>query len=197
MFQIYDEETAIQLQRITVPALKSKIQEHITESNSIQDMRTRLLQEQWLLQPSDETERELLFHFYQQGYKTLWLILSCIKVPTQDAPFDVLKEKAIKQMEKSEEKRKSKKAPKEELPPISSYVASNSDFIRHLDNAARNFYVNNDANAQRKLYRICLRELEELIDHSSVDMGISSQEQTLKTGISSGMHLCGKISILI
>ena len=85
-------------------------------------MRTRLLQEQWLLQPSDhrgkaleyiigngfkeasldETERELLFHFYQQGYKTLWLILSCIKVPTQDAPFDVLKEKAIKQMEKSE-----------------------------------------------------------------------------------------------
>ena len=191
LFQIYDEETAIQLQRITVPALKSKIQEHITESNSIQDMRTRLLQEQWLLQPSDhrgkaleyiigngfkeasldETERELLFHFYQQGYKTLWLILSCIKVPTQDAPFDVLKEKAIKQMEKSEEKRKSKKAPKEELPPISSYVASNSDFIRHLDNAARNFYVNNDANAQRKLYRICLRELEELIDHSSVDMG--------------------------
>ena len=191
LFQIYDEETAIQLQRIAVPALKSKIQEHITESNSIQDMRTRLLQEQWLLQPSDhrgkaleyiigngfkeasldETERELLFHFYQQGYKTLWLILSCIKVPTQDAPFDVLKEKAIKQMEKSEEKRKAKKAPKEELPPISSYVASNSDFIRHLDNAARNFYVNNDANAQRKLYRICLRELEELIDHSSVDMG--------------------------
>lgn len=191
LFQIYDEETAIQLQRITVPALKSKIQEHITESNSIQDMRTRLLQEQWLLQPSDhrgkaleyiigngfketsldETERELLFHFYQQGYKTLWLILSCIKVPTQDAPFDVLKEKAIKQMEKSEEKRKAKKAPKEELPPISSYVASNSDFIRHLDNAARNFYVNNDANAQRKIYRICLRELEELIDHSSVDMG--------------------------
>ena len=191
LFQIYDEETAIQLQRITVPALKSKIQEHITESNSIQDMRTRLLQEQWLLQPSDhrgkaleyiigngfkeasldETGRELLFHFYQQGYKTLWLILSCIKVPTQDAPFDVLKEKAIKQMEKSEEKRKSKKAPKEELPPISSYVASNSDFIRHLDNAARDFYVNNDANAQRKIYRICLRELEELIDHSSVDMG--------------------------
>lgn len=129
MFQIYDEETAIQLQRIAVPALKSKIQEHITESNSIQDMRTRLLQEQWLLQPSDhrgkaleyiigngfkeasldETERELLFHFYQQGYKTLWLILSCIKVPTQDAPFDVLKEKAIKQMEKSEEKRKAKR----------------------------------------------------------------------------------------
>lgn len=54
-------------------------------------------------------------------------------------PFDVLKEKAIKQMEKAEEKRKAKKAPKEELPPISSYVASNSDFIRHLDNAARNF----------------------------------------------------------
>ena len=77
----------------------------------------------------------------------------------------------IKQMEKAEEKRKAKKAPKEELPPISSYVASNSDFIRHLDNAARNFYVNNDANAQRKIYRICLRELEELIDHSSVDMG--------------------------
>ena len=76
----------------------------------------------------------------------------------------------IKQMEKAEEKRKAKKAPKEELPPISSYVASNSDFIRHLDNAARNFYVNNDANAQRKIYRICLRELE-LIDHSSVDMG--------------------------
>ena len=191
LFQIYDEETAIQLQRITVPALKSKIQEHITESNTIQDMRTRLLQEQWLLQPSDhrgkaleyiigngfkeasldETERELLFHFYQQGYKTLWLILSCIKVPTQDASFDVLKEKAIKQMEKSEEKRKSKKASKEELPPISSYVASTSDFIRHLDNAARDFYVNNDANAQRRIYRICLRELEELIDHSSVDMG--------------------------
>ena len=53
-------------------------------------------------------------------------------MPTQDAPFDVLKEKAIKQMEKAEEKRKAKKAPKEELPPISSYVASNSDFIRQL-----------------------------------------------------------------
>ena len=74
-------------------------------------------------------------------------------------------------MEKSDEKRQANKAPKEELPPISSYVASNSDFIRHLDNAARDFYVNNDANAQRKIYRICLRELEELIDHSSVDMG--------------------------
>ncbi|MFQ7768649.1 MAG: hypothetical protein ACLRIL_10465 [Fusicatenibacter saccharivorans] len=43
------------------------------------------------------------------GYKTLWLILSCIKVPTQDAPFDVLKGKAMKQMEKSEREKERQK----------------------------------------------------------------------------------------
>ena len=115
-----------------------------------------------------------------------------------------LKEKAIKQMEKAEEKRKAKKAPKEELPP--HLFLCGFKFGLHQtpgQTLPRNFYVNNDANAQRKIYRICLRELEELIDHSSVDMGQlittlhSSQEQALKTGISSGMHLCGKISILI
>ena len=74
---------------------------------------------QWLLQPYDnrgkaleqiigngfnesclgEEEREVLYHFYQQGYKTLWLILTLIE-GSKSQTFDRIKSRDLKKMKR-------------------------------------------------------------------------------------------------
>ena len=43
----------------------------------------------------DEEEREVLYHFYQQGHKTLWLILTLIEGPKSQT-FDRIKSRDLK-----------------------------------------------------------------------------------------------------
>lgn len=85
LFQIYDEKNAIHIERTIVPNIKRKIRPYVDENNTIKDMKDRMNEVQWLLQPYDnrgkaleqiigngfnessldEEEREVLYHFYQ------------------------------------------------------------------------------------------------------------------------------------
>lgn len=186
LFQIYDEEKAVQLQRITLPSLKNKIQKYVTPDNTIVKMRERLLRVQWLLQPLehrgnalesiigngfkesflDETERELLFHFYQQGYKTLWLVLYLIEVPANNSSFDDLKLAATKLKENRKSKKQKTTNTKKKVPP----AVPDPVFVQDLDTFTCDFYENNDANVQSRIYHRCLQELKEQIGCSDLDM---------------------------
>ena len=99
LFEIYDEENVIKIQRTVL----------------IEDMRDRLNQMQWLLQPMQnrgkaleqiirngfnaqslkKEEQEVLFHFEQRGYKTLWNVLTLIEGPKVTL-FKTLKERVEK-----------------------------------------------------------------------------------------------------
>ena len=98
------------IERTIVPNIKRKIRPYVDENNTIKDMKDRMNEVQWLLQPYDnrgkaleqiigngfnescldEEEREVLYHFYQQGYKTLWLILTLIE-GSKSQTFDRIK----------------------------------------------------------------------------------------------------------
>ena len=168
MFQIYDEKNAILIERAIVPNIKRKIRPYVDENNTIKDMKDRMNEVQWLLQPYDnrgkaleqiigngfnessldEEEREVLYHFYQQGYKTLWLILTLIEGPKSQT-FDRIKSRDLKKNEKIS-------IPCEELDTS-------------LEQLVREFYENNITNVEDKIYRICINKLRKIIKNSDLD----------------------------
>ena len=115
LFEIYDEENVIKIQRTVLPCIQKKIEACLSNDNMIEDMRDRLNQMQWLLQPMQnrgkaleqiigngfnaqslkKEEQEVLFHFEQRGYKTLWNVLTLIEGP-KVTPFKTLKERVEK-----------------------------------------------------------------------------------------------------
>ena len=123
---------------------------------------------QWLLQPYDnrgkaleqiigngfnescldEEEREVLYHFYQQGYKTLWLILTLIE-GSKSQTFDRIKSRDLKKNEKIS-------IPCEELDTS-------------LEQLVREFYENNITNVEDKIYGICMNKLRKIIKNSDLD----------------------------
>ncbi len=90
LFEIYDEENVIKIQRTVLPCIQKKIEACLSNDNMIEDMRDRLNQMQWLLQPMQnrgkaleqiigngfnaqslkKEEQEVLFHCEQREYKT-------------------------------------------------------------------------------------------------------------------------------
>lgn len=168
LFQIYDEKNAIHIERTIVPNIKRKIRPYVDEHNTIKDMKDRMNEVQWLLQPYDnrgkaleqiigngfnessldEEEREVLYHFYQQGYKTLWLILTLIEGPKSQT-FDRIKSRDLKKNEKIS-------IPCEELDAS-------------LEQLVREFYENNITNVEDKIYRICINKLRKIIKNSDLD----------------------------
>lgn len=168
LFQIYDEKNAIHIERTIVPNIKRKIRPYVDENNTIKDMKDRMNEVQWLLQPYDnrgkaleqiigngfnessldEEEREVLYHFYQQGYKTLWLILTLIEGPKSQT-FDRIKSRDLKKNEKIS-------IPCEELDTS-------------LEQLVREFYENNITNVEDKIYGICMNKLRKIIKNSDLD----------------------------
>lgn len=168
LFQIYDEKNAIHIERTIVPNIKRKIRPYVDEHNTIKDMKDRMNEVQWLLQPYDnrgkaleqiigngfnessldEEEREVLYHFYQQGYKTLWLILTLIEGPKSQT-FDRIKSRDLKKNEKIS-------IPCEELDAS-------------LEQLVLEFYENNITNVEDKIYGICKNKLREIIKNSDLD----------------------------
>ena len=168
LFQMYDEKNAIRIERTIIPSIKRKIRPHVNDNNTIKDMKDCMNQVQWLLQPYDnrgkaleqiigngfeessldEEEREVLYHFYQQGYKTLWLILTLIEGPKSQT-FDSIKSRDLKKSEKIS-------IPCEELDAS-------------LEQLVLEFYENNITNIEDKIYQTCMNKLRRIIKDSDLD----------------------------
>lgn len=88
LFEIYDEENVIDIQRKVLPRIQKKIEACLNQDNTIKKMKDRLNQKQWLLQPMQnrgkaleqiigngfdaqslkKEEQEVLFHFEQTSF---------------------------------------------------------------------------------------------------------------------------------
>ena len=120
----------------------------------------------------------MLYHFYQQGYKTLWLILTLIE-GSKSQTFDRIKSRDLKKNEKIS-------IPCEELDTS-------------LEQLVREFYENNITNVEDKIYGICMNKLRKIIKNSDIKCLHYMKVQKIRTKPEgfSGRHLNGKILILI
>ena len=162
LFEIYDEENVIKIQRTVLPCIQKKIEACLSNDNMIEDMRDRLNQMQWLLQPMQnrgkaleqiigngfnaqslkKEEQEVLFHFEQRGYKTLWNVLTLIEGP-KVTPFKTLKERVEKNRTEMQELDKS--------------------LEKDLESIVQGFYEKNETDPKNKLYGVCLQKLKQIV----------------------------------
>lgn len=162
LFEIYDEENVIDIQRKVLPRIQEKIEACLNQDNTIKKMKDRLNQMQWLLQPMqnrgkaleqiigngfdaqslEKEEQEVLFHFEQQGYKTLWNVLTLIEGP-KVTPFEILKKRVVKETTEMAELDKS--------------------LEKDLESIVQGFYEKNETDPKNKLYGVCLQKLKQIV----------------------------------
>lgn len=162
LFEIYDEENVIDIQRKVLPRIQEKIEACLNQDNTIEKMKGRLNQKQWLLQPMQNREKaleqiigngfdaqslkkeeqEVLFHFEQQGYKTLWNVLTLIEDPKVTL-FETLKKRVEKNRTEIQELDKS--------------------LEKDLESIVQGFYEKNETDPKNKLYGVCLQKLKQIV----------------------------------
>lgn len=167
LYQMYDEEETVRLQREVVPKLLHHFRMCVSPENVVSDMKDRMNQSQWLFAPRhkreaileeiigggfssgvlEEEEKELVFNFHNRGYIILWLVLSIIEGPKQST-FEEVMSRNIKH--KMQEENKNLKLEKELLGYLKSY------------------YEDNATETLGKIYAACLRELGGMIKQSEV-----------------------------
>ena len=170
LYQAYDEEDAVKIQRIVVPRLLAHLKSYINENNTVADIKDRINEKKWLFVPMekretvleeiiaggfsvdmlDDEEKEVLFNFRNRGYINLWLVLSIIEGPKTKS-FDEVMASKIKSNIKDEDK--------------------NKRLGDKLTEYLREYYDNNATDALGKMYAACLKALGSIIKNS----GLSEQ----------------------
>ena len=170
LYQAYDEEEAVRIQRIVVPRLIAHLKSYINDNNTVEDIKDRINEKKWLFVPMerraavleeiiasdfsvdilDDEEKEVLFNFRNRGYINLWLVLSIIEGP-KSYSFDEIMSRDIKCNIKVKDKRL-----EEEL----------TEYLRA-------YYDNNATDALGKIYAACLKALGGIIKNS----GLSEQNR--------------------
>ena len=170
LYQIYDEEEAIRIQRMVVPKLIAHLKEHVNEENSVENIKARMNENKWLLVPMgkrpevldkiigggfssdilETEEKEVLFNFRNRGYVNLWLLLSIIEGP-KSVYFDEIMSRNIKSN-------------------IQDYDQELED---KLTEYLRDYYDNNASDTLGKIYAECLKALRSIANKS----GLSEQNK--------------------
>ena len=170
LYQAYDEEDAVKIQRIVVPRLLAHLKSYINENNTVADIKDRINEKKWLfvtmekretvleeiiaggfsVDMLDDEEKEVLFNFRNRGYINLWLVLSIIEGPKTKS-FDEVMASKIKSNIKDEDK--------------------NKRLGDKLTEYLREYYDNNATDALGKMYAACLKALGSIIKNS----GLSEQ----------------------
>ncbi|MEE1101304.1 MAG: hypothetical protein U0K86_07465 [Agathobacter sp.] len=165
LMRMYDESQVEEQLFQTLSELRKKIEESISSESEIDEIRDRINILQWQFQPRNrrgavleqiigngfkevnlsEKEKELLYHFNQQGYKLLWRLLDIIQGP-KICTYSEMYNSAIK----SEE--------------YILYCQKFSELNETLDKEARRFYENNESNIEQKIYAHCLKEISKVIN---------------------------------
>lgn len=170
--RIYDSENEANINTNVLPVLMEKVDAAIPQDNAaMREIKSRMNTFKWQFQPYekrgetleniigngfsanvlDEEEKDLLFHFNQNGYKLLWHLLAAVK-ESRIRSYDQIKTDL-----KIED-------------PINSSLPS---LAERLHNVTRQFYDTHLTDMAGRLYRICLEELQ-------VIMGCSSLPQDVK-----------------
>ncbi len=168
LYQAYDEEEAVKIQRIVVPRLLAHLKPYIHDDNAVTDIKNRINDKKWLFVPMerrytvleeiiaggfsadmlDDEEKDVLFNFRNRGYINLWLVLSIIEGP-KSYSFDEIMSRDIKCNIKVKDKRLGE--------ALTEYL--------------RAYYDNNSTDALGKIYAACLKSLGSIIKNS----GLSEQ----------------------
>jgi predicted metal-dependent hydrolase len=168
LYQAYDEEEAVRIQRTVVPRLMAHLKTYINENNSVADIKDRINDQKWLLVPMerraavlediiaggftadilDNEEKEVLFNFRNRGYINLWLVLSIIEGP-KISTFDEILSRDIR----------------------SNIKAKDEKLEEKLKEYLRAYYDNNATDALGKIYAACLKALGGIMNKS----GLSEQ----------------------
>jgi hypothetical protein len=168
LYQTYDEEEAVRIQRTAVPRLIAHLKSYIDDNNDVADIKDRINDKKWLFVPMekrataleeiigggfsadilDEEEREVLFNFHNRGYINLWLVFSIIEGP-KTYTFDEVMSRDIK----------------------SNIKVKNQILEEKLTVYMRSYYDSNASDTLSKIYAECLKALGENIKRS----GLSEQ----------------------
>ena len=168
LYQAYDEEEAVRIQRIVVPRLIAHLKSYINDNNTVEDIKDRINEKKWLFVPMerratvleeiiasdfsmdilDDEEKEVLFNFRNRGYINLWLVLSIIEGP-KTYTFDEVLSRNIK----------------------CNIMARDKKLEEKLTEYLRAYYDNNATDALGKIYAACLKVLGSIIKNS----GLSEQ----------------------
>ncbi len=164
IMRMYDESQVDEILFQTLPELRQKIEDAISDESAIDGIKERINSLQWQFQPrskrgmaleqiigngfkeSDLTEKEkkLLYHFNQQGYKLLWRLIDLIQGPKSHT-YSEMYDNAI------------------EAAKCSLSSEEFSELEEMLNNETRCFYENNVSNTQQKLYVHCLNAVRNVI----------------------------------
>ena len=165
LYQAYDEEEAVRIQRTVVPRLMAHLKAYINENNTVADIKDRMNEKKWLLVSKerratvleeiiaggftadilDNEEQEILFNFRNRGYINLWLVLSIIEGP-RSYSFDEVLARDIKSNIKVKDKK----------------------LEDNLTECLRAYYDNNSTDALGKIYAVCLKSLGSIIKNSDL-----------------------------
>lgn len=168
LYQAYDEEEAVRIQRIVVPRLIAHLKSYINDNNTVEDIKDRINEKKWLFVPMerratvleeiiaggfsadilDDEEKEVLFNFHNRGYINLWLVLSIIEGP-KTYTFDEVLSRNIK----------------------CNIMVRDKKLEEKLTEYLRAYYDNNATDALGKIYAACLKVLGSIIKNS----GLSEQ----------------------
>ncbi len=170
LYQIYDEEEAVRIQREVVPKLIAHLKEHVNEENPVENIKARMNENKWLLVPMEkradvlekiidggfsadileDEEKEVLFNFSNRGYINLWLLLSIIEGP-KSYTFDEIMSRNIK----------------------SNIQGCDQRLEDKLTEYLRDYYDNNASDTLSKIYAECLKALRSIANKS----GLSEQNK--------------------
>lgn len=165
LYQAYDEEDAVRIQRTVVPKLIAHLNSYVNENNTVADIKGRINEKMWLFVPMekratvleeiiaggfsadilDDKEKEVLFNFRNRGYINLWLVLSIIEGP-KTYTFDEILSRNIK----------------------SNIKVKNKKLEDKLTEYLRAYYDNNASDALGKIYAECLKNLGDNVNNSDL-----------------------------
>ena len=165
LYQAYDEEEAVRIQRIVVPRLFAHLKSYINDNNTVEDIKDRINEKKWLFVSMerravvlekiiaggfssdilDDDEKGILFNFRNRGYINLWLVLSIIEGP-KTYTFDEILSRNIK----------------------SNIKVKNKKLEDELAEYLRAYYDNNATDALGKIYAECLKVLGGIMKKSDL-----------------------------
>ncbi len=170
--RVYDSENEAYINTEVLTTLKEKLDKTIPQDNTeVREIKARMNALKWQFQPYenreetlenvigngfsanvlDKVEKDLLFHFNQNGYKLLWHLLTAVE------------ESRIRSYEQIKADLKMEEPLQNSLPSLAE----------RLDNVTNQFYDIQLTDVDGRLYRICLEELQ-------VIMGCSFLPQDVK-----------------
>lgn len=166
----YDESNASYIQENVVPTLQFKIDKSISDKAQAYAIRKRINEYQWQFQPDEnkgeilekiigndfsekyltEKEKELLYHFNQQGYKMLWHLISSI-IDARCESYDNMK---------AQNRKPEFLIEWEELKRIDN----------KFDQVVRAYYEENYVGIDNKLFRLCANEIKDICSNTELDL---------------------------